>query len=186
MFDDMGAKVDFRNGSDDLLDGADVNHVGAGASDDAGATANRNKETGKSPAIAMEKTDTGTSDLVEAPQTAAKGDSKTIHDRRFNIVADESRGDRVLRRQGVGDVRFERVAVVGDECREHVRCHVQNRRLRTATGPLSEDSYEGIRRVDGMRTRLVNPISRPESVIPGFMVETVDGYAGASERPDDS
>ncbi|GGB92865.1 ribonucleoside-diphosphate reductase [Novosphingobium endophyticum] len=72
-----------------------MGHSGADApeaSGDAGTqgSADVNKETGKSPAIAMEKTDTGTADLVEAP-AKAPSDSKTIHDRRFNIVTDDGR-----------------------------------------------------------------------------------------------
>ena len=70
---------------------------------DAGPTpreaATKNKETGESPAIVMEKTDTATADLVDAPQveekaaqkTAKRSDSKKVHDRRFTIVTDESR-----------------------------------------------------------------------------------------------
>jgi ribonucleoside-diphosphate reductase alpha chain len=44
-------------------------------------------------AVAMDKTDTSTADLVvEAPKTKKKVvDSKTIHDRRFTIVTDASR-----------------------------------------------------------------------------------------------
>ncbi|MFT4056958.1 MAG: ribonucleotide reductase N-terminal alpha domain-containing protein, partial [Novosphingobium sp.] len=43
-------------------------------------------------AVAMDKTDTATADLVEAPKAKKKGgDSKRINDRRFTIVTDPSR-----------------------------------------------------------------------------------------------
>lgn len=73
-----------------------MDHAGANAPEAAGdlftqGSRNESKETGKSPAVAMEKTDTGTAALVDAPQKAARSDSKTIHERRFNLVTDESR-----------------------------------------------------------------------------------------------
>jgi ribonucleoside-diphosphate reductase alpha chain len=90
--------VDFRNGSDDLVDIADAGQADArDASGEASGETGRqdagnvNKETGKGPAIAMDKTDTGTAELVDAPLKAPKSDSKTIHDRRFNIAIDAGR-----------------------------------------------------------------------------------------------
>ncbi|WP_156367285.1 ribonucleoside-diphosphate reductase subunit alpha [Novosphingobium sp. KN65.2] len=91
-----GRKVDFRNESDAVVESADVEHVGAVASDtdsavEARDASKQNKETGKGPAVAMEKTDIATADLVDAAKAPRKSDSKTIHDRRFTIVTDESR-----------------------------------------------------------------------------------------------
>jgi ribonucleoside-diphosphate reductase alpha chain len=88
--------VDFRNGSDELVESVDVEQAGADAPEAAGnavtqSAGNQKKETGKGPAIAMDKTDTATADLVEPPKAAPKSDSKTIHDRRFHVVVDESR-----------------------------------------------------------------------------------------------
>ena len=105
-----GVKVDFRNGSDGQVSSSDVSAdsgqvemegfgpVSAPAHAPA-QVANSKKETGSDPAIAMDKTDAATAELlaekVEAPEAAGKparkNDSKAIHDRRFTIVTDDSR-----------------------------------------------------------------------------------------------
>jgi ribonucleoside-diphosphate reductase alpha chain len=83
--------VDFRNGGEVEIGSDDVEAT-TSASDGHGAL--EQTEAGKGPAIAMtEKSDKGTAELVADPAPAAKkvSDSKTIHERRFAVVTDDSR-----------------------------------------------------------------------------------------------
>ena len=83
--------MDFRNGGEVEIGSDDVEAT-TSASDGHGAL--EQTEAGKGPAIAMtEKSDKGTAELVADPAPAAKkvSDSKTIHERRFAVVTDDSR-----------------------------------------------------------------------------------------------
>lgn len=89
-----GQQVDFRNASDDRADSADVS--GQVEMEGLYAPLSAAKQEKEAPAIAMDKTDSATADLVEAPVKASPAkaksrDSKAIHDRRFTIVTDDSR-----------------------------------------------------------------------------------------------
>ncbi len=109
-----GANMDFRNTGSaeletDLAAGAEHDDMSQGdllsnfAAPAAPATAQPTRETGDRPAIAMDKTDKGTADLVASATAAAmagaitaaasapKGDSKSIHARRFAVTVDHER-----------------------------------------------------------------------------------------------
>jgi ribonucleoside-diphosphate reductase alpha chain len=91
----LGAQVEFRNGSEAEMDGAEAGLFASEAPRPAKA-----KEAGKRPAVAMmQKTDSATAELVaqlgaealaQAVKTAAstKEDSKAIAARRFDVVTD--------------------------------------------------------------------------------------------------
>jgi len=88
--------VDFRNGSDGHVSDSDVSYADPAQVDMESLLAGHVSEAAmkkEASAVAMDKTDTSTADLVvEAPKTKKKVvDSKTIHDRRFTIVTDASR-----------------------------------------------------------------------------------------------
>jgi len=99
----LGANcVDFRNDRDAEVDSADVGQEGADASP---APADK-KEKGNGPAVAMtDKSDSGSEQLVEqlgaqavagaveAASQAAREDSKTIRELRFNVVSDPQRNE---------------------------------------------------------------------------------------------
>ncbi len=84
--------MDFRNGSEDQVSDSDVSYADAQVDMEALLASHdpapRKKKEGS--AVVMDKTDSATADLVEAPKKKAV-DSKTIHDRRFTIVTDASR-----------------------------------------------------------------------------------------------
>jgi ribonucleoside-diphosphate reductase alpha chain len=101
--------MDFRTGDDGQVESADVTSFADQTSTDdaqaeltfaivSTAAANTTKEAGVGPAIAMDKTDLATAELLAdvpaAPVAAAparKDDSKSIRDRRFTIVTDAAR-----------------------------------------------------------------------------------------------
>lgn len=88
--------MDFRNGSDGHVSDSDVSYADPAQVDMESLLAGHVSEAAmkkEASAVAMDKTDTSTADLVvEAPKTKKKVvDSKTIHDRRFTIVTDASR-----------------------------------------------------------------------------------------------
>ncbi|WP_156842440.1 ribonucleoside-diphosphate reductase subunit alpha [Novosphingobium aquimarinum] len=84
--------MDFRNGVESEIGSQDVDTTTG--SDGADQDVLEAREAGNDPAIAMtEKSDQGTAELVTEPALAAgkATDSKSIYDRRFAVVIDESR-----------------------------------------------------------------------------------------------